>query len=58
MFSLPILAQGGVFESVRQSLPTDPAALFTLALCALAIVAVVVGGRKGKGKGKGPDGAA
>ena len=56
MFSLPILAQGGVFESVRQSLPTDPAALFTLALCALAIVAVVVGGRKGKGKG--PDGAA
>jgi hypothetical protein len=58
MFSLAILAQGGAFEAVRRSLPTDPAALFTLALSAVAIIAVFVGGRGKKGKGSGPSGTA
>ena len=57
MFSLSILAQSGTFEAILESLPTDPAALFTLALSAVAIIAVIVGGRN-KGKGSGPSGAA
>ena len=57
MLSFAMLAQGGVFETVRHSFPTDPAALFTLALSAVAIAAVLIGGRK-KGPGSGPKGAA
>ena len=57
MFSFAMLVQGGTFETVRHALPTDPAALFTLALSAVAIVAVFVGGRN-KGKGSGPKGTA
>jgi len=56
MSSFALLAQGGVLETIRQSLPTDPAALFTLALCGAAIVAVFVGGRNKRGPG--PDGQA
>ena len=57
MLSFAMLAQGGVFDTVRHSLPSDPAALFTLALSAVAIAAVFIGGRK-KGKGSGPGGVA
>ena len=57
MLSLAIIAQSGTFEAILQSLPTDPAALFTLALSAAAIIAVLVAGRS-KGKGSGPKGAA
>ena len=45
---------GGTMAAVRRSLPTNPAAVFTLVLSAVGIAAVVVGGR-GKG-GPGPDG--
>lgn len=37
--------QDGVLDSILQSLPTDPAALFALGLCAAAVVAVVIAGR-------------
>ncbi|HSG09650.1 MAG TPA: hypothetical protein VLA36_14915 [Longimicrobiales bacterium] len=57
MLSFAILAQSGVFATIRQSLPTDPAALFTLALSAVGIAAVLIAGRK-KGPGSGPKGAA
>ena len=58
MFSLAILFQDGTLETIRRSLPTDPAALFTLALSAVGIIAVLVGGRSKKGKGSGSGGAA
>lgn len=54
MFSLSIFAQSGAFEAVRNTLPHDPASLFVLALSAIAIVAVIVGGRNKPGKGSGP----
>jgi len=57
MLSISILAQSGALESIIESLPTDPAALFTLGLTAVAFIAVVVVGRK-KGKGSGPSGGA
>ena len=57
MFSLAIFAQSGTLEAIRQSFPTDPASLFALALCAVAVIAIVIGGRS-KGKGSGPSGAA
>jgi len=45
--------QGGTMDAVRRSIPTSPAAIFTLVLSAVGIGAVVIGGRD-KG-GPGPD---
>jgi hypothetical protein len=57
MLPLAMFQEGGALDAIWRSLPSDPAALFVLALSALAIVAVFVGGRN-KGKGPGPDGTA
>ncbi|HKJ02938.1 MAG TPA: hypothetical protein VJ997_10800 [Longimicrobiales bacterium] len=48
-------SQGGTMDAVRRALPTNPAAIFTLALSAAAVVAVVVVGRGKGGPGSGDD---
>lgn len=45
-------------RSILDTLPTDPASLFTIVLAVAVTVLVVVAGRKSGKKGPGPDGAA
>lgn len=47
-------AEPSLWRTIAESLPSDPASLFTLALVVGVTGLVVYSGRKGGGKGKGP----